>query len=659
MANRDIKINLLGVDKTGKAFGSLNKSLQQTGQRLQTTGKNIRNNGLRMTAVATGPVLLLGKSMVSAFLKQRTAVAQMETGLARYQGKVQLTSKELQGMASELQKVSTFGDEEILEGVTNQFLTFGGVIDTLNKEQFQEAQTQALNLSTILGTDLKSSALQLAKALDDPKRQLSALRRSGIQFTEAQDNMIKSMVDAGKKSEAASLILKALDDNYKGIAKTAAENDPFGQMSRRLGDIKEQFGEIIFGYLQPFMTRMEGLVDSLENMDDRTRKMILAVAGAVATIGPALAIMGSGLNNIGKVFNIVGKVGILRFGLIGAAVIGSVILIRKHWSKIETFMTGLFEQLGIDGDGLGEKLINVFNRVKDNVMPVLRDIRDFFVKVWERATEIWNTLYTTFRTVWDAMWPIVEPVMIDIRDSFVRTWGKITKIFDHFKELWDKAWPLIKILAIPIIVALGVAFALYIGTMLALWSAITVAIEIYVTVLEKVTGVMSKVITGTLHLFRPFVSVIVDGINLMISAWNKLNNLWGGTDLGHVSFGQNGQTVLVNGQTVGVATSGAGPFKPQHGMPANTLADDSERTLQGRRFARGGTDYSGGLALVGEAGPELVDLPKGSRVTPAGQTMDMLGSGSRTINMRIEIHNQYDLDALTDTIKLKLAEGLI
>jgi hypothetical protein len=43
-------------------------------------------------------------------------------------------------------------------------------------------------------------------------------------------------------------------------------------------------------------------------------------------------------------------------------------------------------------------------------------------------------------------------------------------------------------------------------------------------------------------------------------------------------------------------------------------------------YAKGVNNFSGGLAIVGERGPELVNLPKGSDVIPNSQTQQMLGS---------------------------------
>lgn len=48
-------------------------------------------------------------------------------------------------------------------------------------------------------------------------------------------------------------------------------------------------------------------------------------------------------------------------------------------------------------------------------------------------------------------------------------------------------------------------------------------------------------------------------------------------------------------------------------------------TAPQNRFAVGTRNAPGGMALVGERGPELINLPRGSQVIPAAQTSNMLG----------------------------------
>ena len=59
-------------------------------------------------------------------------------------------------------------------------------------------------------------------------------------------------------------------------------------------------------------------------------------------------------------------------------------------------------------------------------------------------------------------------------------------------------------------------------------------------------------------------------------------------------------------------------------------------------LANGTSNFGGGVALVGENGAELVDLPRGSRVTPAPQTRQILnGGGSKGGgNVYIENYNE-------------------
>ena len=53
-----------------------------------------------------------------------------------------------------------------------------------------------------------------------------------------------------------------------------------------------------------------------------------------------------------------------------------------------------------------------------------------------------------------------------------------------------------------------------------------------------------------------------------------------------------------------------------------------------KKFAMGGVHGSGGMALVGERGPELVNLPAGARVHN-NQDSRRMGGGGNTINVHV------------------------
>jgi hypothetical protein len=56
-------------------------------------------------------------------------------------------------------------------------------------------------------------------------------------------------------------------------------------------------------------------------------------------------------------------------------------------------------------------------------------------------------------------------------------------------------------------------------------------------------------------------------------------------------------------------------------------------TAKKNRFAVGTRNAPGGMALVGERGPEMINLPRGSQVIPAAQTSNMLGGIGKSLEI--------------------------
>lgn len=76
------------------------------------------------------------------------------------------------------------------------------------------------------------------------------------------------------------------------------------------------------------------------------------------------------------------------------------------------------------------------------------------------------------------------------------------------------------------------------------------------------------------------------------------------------------------------------------------------------RFATGTNYAPGGLALVGEYGPELVNLPRGSQVKTASETRQIIknsGSAGVTINGGVHVHNEMDEMRLLRNIGWRLS----
>lgn len=197
---------------------------------------------------------------------QAKAEAKVKQAILSTNNAAKLSFDTLTREASRLQSSTIFGDEEILNNVTAQLQTFTNI----SGENFKRTQKVALDLATVLDGDLKSSAIQLGKALNDTTGEsLSALRRSGIQFSKEQETLIKSLFETGKVAEAQSVILDELEKQYGGQAEAAtAGAGAIQQLGNNMGDIAEGIGSALISVVGSVAGAINNLFFSTESESD-------------------------------------------------------------------------------------------------------------------------------------------------------------------------------------------------------------------------------------------------------------------------------------------------------------------------------------------------------------------------------------------------------
>ncbi|MFZ9921993.1 MAG: phage tail length tape measure family protein [Candidatus Nanopelagicaceae bacterium] len=338
-------IKIKGIDEVS---GMLTKVQRQ----VRTIGKSFQKLGQDLTLQVSAPIAALGAFAVKNYLAQEDAITQVRTRLKEVGDQVGITEKQFADVATNLQFKTLFGDEQILRDVTTQFLTFGNITG----ENFLKAQEAVLDLSTVLKTDLKAQAIQLAKALDNPVKGLTALRKSGIQFSASEEKLIKSMAETGRIAEAQTLILQALDHYYGGAAEAAAEVNPYLKLQNAFGDLLEPFGQIINEMLKPFLGLLKQSIEFVNGLSDSVKTKIVVFAGLIAVLGPILYLIGTLMTTFASLNPYV-----LAFAA-GAA------LIVTYWEPIEAFFSGVFEGIkeGLRGTSFEfSSLAKFFNIIGD------------------------------------------------------------------------------------------------------------------------------------------------------------------------------------------------------------------------------------------------------------------------------------------------------
>ena len=310
-------------DKFSGKLAGINASMQKLGSKMKQTGTI-------MSVALTAPLAILGGVALKSFDTQVKAEAKLRAALAANGEQVEKVFKDYKQWASEIQNVSTIGDETTL-GMLQLAQSMG-----LTGENAKTAVKEAIAMSRALGIN-EQSAIKMTAALAQGdatmlKRYLPSLR--GIK-------------DAAEGAKEAHKLLAAMFGTVTAEAQVGL--GPLIQLKNQWGDFLEQIGKIIAEGLKPVIDRLKGVVKWLQNLSPATKKTIVIVGGLVAALGPLLIALGflmttviPGLITVFAALSAViaaNPIGIL-VTVIGLAVAG-FILFRKSGEKITKMQKNL------------------------------------------------------------------------------------------------------------------------------------------------------------------------------------------------------------------------------------------------------------------------------------------------------------------------------
>lgn len=219
-----------------RASGVANTESRKIERRFEQMNAGISSGLAKLAGIVAGGLGagLIGREFVRNTIEAEKALTQLNAVLRSTGGVVGLSSGELVDMAGGLQKVTAYGDDAIVK-TQALMLTF----TRISGEVFPQALEAVLNLSTAMGQDLKSSAVQVGKALNDPITGITALQRVGVQLSEQQKQQIKDFVAAGEVMKAQRVILAELETQFGGTARAARDT-----LGGALESLKNAYGDL-------------------------------------------------------------------------------------------------------------------------------------------------------------------------------------------------------------------------------------------------------------------------------------------------------------------------------------------------------------------------------------------------------------------------------
>ena len=484
----------------------------------------------------------------------------------------------------------------------------------------------------------------------------------------ATRKMTQSIVDAGSGMKTAQDDLKRLGLKYEDLKELAPEKQ-FALVTSRLADMTNKTEQVatavgLFGrsgtellpVLQGGSEEMErlrkeaadsGLIITQEAADSSAKfnDSLTTLKGSVGglTMGLARDLMPILTDLIEKVTNTVKWIkgwaaehpGLVKVIVIALAVLGPLLTIL---GSLLLILPGLITAIGLFGAALhlamgpvglialaitaliaaGVLLWKNWDTIKEFAISIWNDIRDFLNETWEGIKAIWGTVTGFFSNIfegiknaisehWDKILAILFPA-VGIPVLIARHWEGIT---DFFKDIWEAITNIIsehwdKILAI-IFPAVGIPILIarhWEGIMgffsnlfeeiqniaSTLWDEIkAIPIEAWNNIKQAwqtATGFFASIWTGIKNVFR-------EGVNFLIGLAEAFANTW----IKAVNF------VIDAFNKIQISIPDWVPGIGGKSFGINILPIP-EITLP--RLAKGGIVTKPTIAMLGEAGPEVI-----------------------------------------------------
>lgn len=208
--------------------------------------------------MATFGVGFSARAIINAVAEQEHVTAQLEARLRSTGGVAGQTMRSMQALGAQMQQTTKFSNEQV-ESAQALLLTF----TRIRGDVFPATIRAAADLATAMGTDLNSAIQQVGRALNDPIAGLGALTRSGVQFTDAQRDLIASLMETNQVAEAQRVILEELEAQFGGSAEAARDT-----LGGAIAGLRNEFDDLLktVGQGAPLQRGVEFMADNFQTL---------------------------------------------------------------------------------------------------------------------------------------------------------------------------------------------------------------------------------------------------------------------------------------------------------------------------------------------------------------------------------------------------------
>lgn len=408
---REVRVAILGDSKDfSRAVSNANRDAGKLEGAFSKIGGIAKKAAIGLGVVGVGAVAV-GKSFVDAAYESQKVTAQTGAVLKSMGLEAQASAEDIAKLSTAL-SLKTGIDDELIQSGSNVLITFGELSKQIGKDSkiWERANAATLDMSVALGQDMNSAALMVGKALNDPVRGLTALRRSGIQFTKQQEDQIKAMVEAGDTAGAQAIMLGELEKQFGGSAE--AQATAADKLKVAWGNVQEELGAKLIPVIEKVAT---WLADHLPG----------AMAAAQAFMD----------NRLVPAFR------------------NAVAFVQQHWPAIQAVVKQVMEQVRVVISGVvsvvttlwnnfGNNILELVQRVWPNIQQVISGAMEFIRGVIQVITSlikgdwagVWEGIKGIVSGAWNAIQGLIKTALELIRSAIG---VGLEVVGSAFKSAWN------------------------------------------------------------------------------------------------------------------------------------------------------------------------------------------------------------------------------
>lgn len=288
-AARDMNAGLAGAfSNTARSIAVLHGPLGGIASRFAAFGMLLRGTNVLLATSAAG-ISAMGFAAVGAVKsfadleRQQFTTSQLLRQTGHASGR---TAAEIESLAQSIGMATLASTSQVREAA-NQLLTF----KQISGETFDRTLWLAQDATASGFGNIEQNVVRLAKALQDPGRNLANLTRIGIDFSRPLENEIKLLHASGRAHEARLKILEHVESQMGGTGKAAGEGlaGSFDAASEAMSRLFENVGRDVAAATD-LNDKIKALAEGIMGLADASETL---VRGGMMLSGGLAAVLGA------------------------------------------------------------------------------------------------------------------------------------------------------------------------------------------------------------------------------------------------------------------------------------------------------------------------------------------------------------------------------